>query len=111
MCQHCFVGAHAGAPTFRQLLARVKAGVLSALVHSEVPFKVVMSALCQNASAQEDVPRFQSALNLEHGNEQGSLPGFSKCGLKVKRLQVCAEPLPFMFSKVYAIGALSGLSV
>lgn len=63
-------------------------------MHSEVPFKAVMGALCQNAEAQEDIPRFQSALNLENGDEQGSLPGFSKCSLKVKRLQVCAESAP-----------------
>ena len=85
--------AGTGAPTFRQLLGRVKAGVLSALVHSELPFKAVMSALCQHADAEDDVPRFQSALNLEDGQEQGSLPGFHKCGLKVKRLQVCARLL------------------
>ena len=84
-------------------MGRVKAGVLSALVHSEVPFKAVMSTLCQNAKAQEDIPRFQSALNLENSNEQGSLPGFSTCGLKVKRLQVCADSPHFTGSSVYAI--------
>ena len=64
--------------------------MLSALVHSEVPFRVVMRALCQTADCPEDIPRFQSALNLEDGNEQGRLPGFTKCGLEVRRLQVCA---------------------
>ena len=100
--------ADAGAPTFRQLLGRVKASVLSALVHSEVPFTAVMSALCENISAQEDIPRFQSALNLEDGNVQGFLPGFSRCGLKARRLQVRPAPLPSSISNAHTAGACPG---
>jgi non-ribosomal peptide synthetase component F len=84
----CWVLLHAGAPTVRQLLGRVKAGVLSALVHSELPFKEVLAALSQSADDVDDMPRFQSALNLEDNKSQGSLRGFTEAGLDVARLQV-----------------------
>ena len=66
----------------------MKAGILSALVHSELPFKVVLAALSQSADDVNDMPRFQSALNLEDSSSRGSLRGFRKAGLDVARLQV-----------------------
>ena len=80
--------ASAGAPTFRLLLSRVKASLLSALVHSELPFKTVLSELSNSGDGLNEQPHFQSALNLEDGNEQGSLQGFRRAGVEVKRLQV-----------------------
>ena len=80
--------AGTGAPTFRLLLSRVKASVLSALVHSELPFEMVLSELSKSGDGQNEQPQFQSALNLEDGNEQGSLRGFRRAGVEVKRLQV-----------------------
>ena len=80
--------AGTGAPTFRLLLSRVKASLLSALVHSELPFKTVLSELSKSGDGLNEQPHFQSALNLEDGNEQGRLQGFRRAGVDVKRLQV-----------------------
>ena len=80
--------AGTGAPTFRLLLSRVKASLLSALVHSELPFKAVLSELFKSGDGPSEQPHFQSALNLEDGNEQRSLQGFRRAGVEVKRLQV-----------------------
>lgn len=62
--------------------------MLSALVHSELPFKAVLNELSKGGDGQSEQPHFQSALNLEDGNEQGSLQGFRRAGVEVKRLQV-----------------------
>ena len=56
---------HAGLPTFKQLLSRVKGVVLSALANSELPFSQVLGALSEDQEFLEETSVFQTAFNLE----------------------------------------------
>lgn len=54
---------HAGAPTFQQLLGRVKASANSAMAHSTVPFACVISEVGVPAST-DHAPVFQTVVQV-----------------------------------------------
>jgi len=98
-----------GAPTFEELLARVRAIDLAAFAHQSVPFEQVVEAVNPTRSLSRS-PLFQVMLVMQAADEYDvfTLPGLSVT-VEEGRTGTSKFDLLFSFTESYADGAADGI--
>ncbi|MFF4486774.1 amino acid adenylation domain-containing protein [Streptomyces sp. NPDC001544] len=98
-----------GAPTFEELLARVRATDLAAFAHQSVPFEHVVEAVNPTRSLSRS-PLFQVMLVMQAADEYDvfALPGLSVT-VDEGRTSTSKFDLLFSFTESYADGAADGI--